>query len=118
VRERDGRAERLQIDVAGMYRSGDLSRNIEMRDGDSVYVQRAPVFYIYGEVQRAGAYRLEPGMLVMRALSLGGGLTPRGTERAPRIHRRLPDGSAQRLEARLGDPVQPDDVIYFRESLF
>lgn len=118
VRERDGRAEHLQIDVAGMYRSGDLSRNLEMRDGDSVYVQRAPVFYIYGEVQRAGAYRLEPGMLVMRALSVGGGLTPRGTERGPRIHRRLPDGTEQRIDARLGDLVQPDDVIYIRESLF
>ena len=118
MRSRDGRPERLAIDVAGMYRSGDLSQNLEMQDGDTIFVQRAPVFYIHGEVQRAGAYRLEPGMLVMRALSLGGGLTPRGTERAPRIHRRMPDGSVRQLDARLGDAVQPDDVIYFRESLF
>jgi len=33
---------------------GDLSRNLQLENGDTVYVQRAPVFYIYGEVQRAG----------------------------------------------------------------
>jgi len=118
MRTRDSRPLRLEIDVPGMYRSGDLAQNLELQDGDTIYVQRAPVFYIYGEVQRAGAYRLEPGMLVMRALSLGGGLTPRGTDRAPRIHRSMPDGTVQKLDARLTDAVRPDDVIYVRESLF
>ena len=115
---RNGTQERLQVDVARMYRSGDLSSNVEVQNGDTVYVQRAPVIYIYGEVQRAGAYRLEPNMSVMQALSLGGGLTPRGTERGLMVHRRLPDGSVQRLEAKLTDPLRPDDVVYVRESLF
>lgn len=115
---RNGTQERLQVDVARMYRSGDLSSNIEVQNGDTVFVQRAPVFYIYGEVQRAGAYRLEPDMSVMHALSLGGGLTPRGTERGLMVHRRAPDGSVQRLEAKLTDTLRPDDVVYVKESLF
>jgi polysaccharide export outer membrane protein len=57
-------------------------------------------------------------MAVMHALSLGGGLTPRGTERGMMISRRMPDGSERKLEARPTDSVQPDDVIYVRESLF
>lgn len=115
---RDGEARQLRVDVPAMVRSGDLSQDVELQSGDTVYVLRAPVFYVYGEVQRAGAYRLEPGLRVMNALSLGGGLTPRGTERAPRIHRRLADGSVRVIEARLADPVQPGDVIHFGESLF
>lgn len=115
---RNGTQERLQVDVARMYRSGDLSSNVEVQNGDTIYVQRAPVFYIYGEVQRAGAYRLEPNMSVMHALSLGGGLTQRGTERGLMVHRRLPDGTVQRLDARLTDTLQADDVIYVKESLF
>ncbi|MBI3043018.1 MAG: polysaccharide export protein EpsE [Betaproteobacteria bacterium] len=115
---RGGKITKLEIDVPRMYRSGDLSRNIEVESGDTIFVQRAPVFYIYGEVQRAGAYRLEPEMAVMHALSLGGGLTPRGTERGLKIHRRMPDGTVVRLDARLTDPVQPDDVIHVSESLF
>lgn len=116
--ERDGATHTLRVDVPAMMKSGDLRRDPELRPGDTVYVPRAPVFYVSGEVQRAGAYRLEPGLRVMNALSLGGGLTPRGTERAPQIHRRMPDGSLRVLEARLTDPVEAGDVVVFRESLF
>ena len=115
---RDGKTTRQEIDVPAMYRTGNLSRNIELQNGDTVFVQRAPVFYIYGEVQRSGAYRLEPATSVMNAVSLGGGLTPRGTTRGARIHRKLPDGTIQKLDANLTDSVHPDDVIYIRESLF
>ncbi len=115
---RGSQIRKLEIDVPKMYRSGDLSQNIEVESGDTIFVQRAPVFYIYGEVQRAGAYRLEPEMVVMHALSLGGGLTPRGTDRGLKINRRTPDGSVRKLDAKLTDRVQPDDVIYVGESLF
>jgi polysaccharide export outer membrane protein len=115
---RGEKIQKLEIDVPRMYRTGDMSQNIEVGNGDTIFVPRAPVFYIYGEVQRAGAYRLEPDMVVMRALSLGGGLTPRGTDRGLKIHRRLPDGEVHKLDAKLTDMVQPDDVVYVRESLF
>jgi len=115
---RDGEPVQLRVDLAGLMRGGDAARDIEMQAGDTVFVPRAPQFYVYGEVQRAGAYRLEPDLRVMGALSLGGGLTPRGSTRAPRIHRSMPDGTLRVLEAKLTDAVQPGDVIYFKESLF
>ncbi len=116
--KRNGKSVKLDINVPTIYRNGDLTRDIPLENGDTIYVPRAPVFYIYGEVQRAGVYRLEPAMTVMQGLSLGGGLTPRGTERGLRIQRRAPDGNFHKVEARLTDPVEPDDVIYVRESLF
>ena len=115
---RNGKTARLEINVPTMYRTGDLSRNLQLENGDTIFVQRAPVFYIYGEVQRAGSYRLEQAMTVMQALSVGGGVTPRGTDRGLKIRRRKPDGTFQAIDAHLTDPVQPDDVIYVRESLF
>jgi polysaccharide export outer membrane protein len=99
-------------------RSGDMKANFDIQGGDTIYVQRAPVFYIYGEVQKAGSYRLEQNMSVMQALSVGGGVTPRGTERGLKIHRRNGDGKIVRVEAQPTDLVQADDVIYVRESLF
>jgi len=69
-------------------------------------------------VQRAGAYRLEPNMIVMQALALGGGLTLRATERGIGVHRRMPNGKFMKLEAKLTDPVQAEDVVVVRESLF
>ncbi len=118
ILNRDGKIVKADIDVPGMYRTGDMSRNIGLENGDIVYVQRAPQFYIYGEVQRAGAYRLEPEMTVQQALSVGGGITPRGTQRGLKIHRKMPDGPVQRIEAGLTDQVRPEDVIYVKESLF
>src|ERR1700730_12330768 len=116
---RNGKPTRTSIDVPAMYRTGDLSHNVRLQNGDVIYVERAPQFYIYGEVQRAGAYRLDPDMTVMQALSVGGGLTVRGTLRELEIHRRMPDGQIQDLSAvRLTDPVQPNDVVLVRERLF
>jgi polysaccharide export outer membrane protein len=115
---RGGKLVKQEIDVPAIFRGGDPASNIQVNSGDTIFVQRAPVFYIYGEVQRAGAYRLEPNMIVMQALSLGGGLTVRGTERGIGIHRRMPDGKFAKIEARLTDPVQAEDTVYVRESLF
>src|SRR5207249_8913412 len=97
---RNGKTARLEINVPTMYRTGDLSRNIQLQSGDTIFVQRAPVFYIYGEVQRAGVERAEPDMVVMQALSLGGGLTARGTDRGIKISRRTPDGSVGKVDAK------------------
>jgi polysaccharide export outer membrane protein len=115
---RDGKVGKMAIDVPVMLRSGDFSKNIDVQNGDTIFVQRAPVFYIYGEVQRAGSYRLEPNMSVMQALSVGGGVTPRGTDRGLKINRLMPDGTVRSIDAKLSDLVQVDDVIYIKESLF
>ncbi len=116
--KRDGKVAKLDVDVPAMYRTGDLSKNIRLENGDVIFVQRAPVFYIYGEVQRAGSYRLEQGMTVMQAVSVGGGVTARGTDRGLKIRRRGPDGTLRAIDAHLTDLVQPDDVVYVRESWF
>ncbi len=95
-----------------------LGKPFALKGGDTVNVERAPVFYIYGEVTRSGAYRLEPNMTVMQAIAAGGGITPRGSER--RLKLRRPSGNGQYVEtdARLQDRVKADDVIFVREALF
>jgi polysaccharide export outer membrane protein len=117
VSTRDGKTTKTDVDLPGMIRAGDLARNVEVNAGDTIFVNRAPMVYVYGEVQKAGAYRVEPHMTVMQALAMGGGLTTRGTERGIRIHRRNGE-QISRLDAKLTDTVQNDDVIYVRESLF
>lgn len=113
-----GKELKRQINIPAILQSGDTSKNIEISNGDIIYVDRAPVFYIYGEVQKPGAYRLERGMSVMQGISLGGGLSPRGTLRGVRINRPLESGQVNTLQVNLGDMVKEDDVIYVKESLF
>lgn len=118
VRRNAGGKERELIDLTDMMRSGDMARNPELGAGDVVYVERAPKFYIYGEVQRPGSFRLERNMTVVQALSAGGGLNPRGTERGMQIKRRDSSGKIQVISAKHDDVIQPDDVIYIQERLF
>lgn len=117
ITTRNGKTTTVNVDLPAMLRDGDLSKNVTLQAGDTIFVHRAPMVYIYGEVQKAGAYRVEKDMTVMQVLAMGGGLTPRGTQRGIRIERK--EGSqVRRIDASLSDPVRGDDVIYVRESLF
>jgi len=118
VSNSNGQSVKTDVDLTGMFREGNLTKNVVLQPGDTIFVHRAPMVYVYGEVQKAGAYRLEPHMTVMQAIAMGGGLTVRGTERGVRIHRRDASGNVKKLDASLTDTVQSDDVVFVRESLF
>ena len=108
----------MEIDLPAMFNSGDLSKDIAVSNGDLIFVPRAPVFYIYGEVQRPGQFRIERDMTVLQALATSGGLTQRGTERRVRLHRKDETGKVTVLQPNLADFVHSDDVIYVNESFF
>ncbi|HCY62743.1 MAG TPA: polysaccharide export protein EpsE [Oxalobacteraceae bacterium] len=118
VRTRDGKTIKETLDIHSMVKNGDMHKNLELRTNDVIYVERAPRFYIYGEVQHPGTYKLERNMTVIQALSVGGGLSPRGTDRGVKLKRRKPDGTLYEVSAKHEDIVQTDDVVYVRESLF
>jgi polysaccharide biosynthesis/export protein len=115
---RDGKPFRKLIDIPALYLGEKSEEDIYLAGGDTVYVHRAPVFYIYGEAQRPGAYRIERGMTVMQALAQGGGPTARGSEWRLRLHRRTPDGGVEKISPDMNDVIQPNDIIYVRESIF
>ncbi|MET3107089.1 polysaccharide export outer membrane protein [Oxalobacteraceae bacterium GrIS 2.11] len=107
-----------QIDIIDMMRSGDLSKNQYLGNNDVLYVEHAPHFFIYGELQHPGMYKLERSMTVIQALSVGGGLTVRGTDRGIKLKRRDAKGQMVMIDVKHDDPVTVDDVIYIQESLF
>lgn len=117
-RQQAGEPQQITIDTRALYHDKQLAQDQQVRNGDVIFVPRAPVFYIYGEVQKPGAYRLERNMTLMQAISLGGGITPRGTQRGIQIKRRGSDGKTSSSTAALADEIRADDVIYVKESLF
>lgn len=118
VGNRNGRAVKLDIDLPAILQAGKSDLDVAVTNGDILYVDRAPVLYIYGEVQRPGVSRLERGMTVLQALAQAGGVTQRGTERGLRIHRRDANGQVRVIQPGMNDAVERDDVIYVRESIF
>ena len=105
---RDGQEQRVAL----------IGKSHLLKGGETVYVERAPMFYIYGEVTRAGAYKVEPNMSVMQAIAAGGGMTPRGSERRLKLRRATADGKWIETDVGLQEAIRADDVIYVREALF
>jgi polysaccharide biosynthesis/export protein len=115
---RNGQPFRRQIDIPDIFLTGQVQDNLVLQGGDIVYVHRSPVFYIYGEAQRPGAFRVERGMTIMQALAQGGGPTVRGSDKRLRLHRVTANGRVVQSVPQLTDLVQANDVIYVSESLF
>jgi polysaccharide export outer membrane protein len=97
---------------------GDPTQNFTVAGGDTIFVPKAAQFYIYGEVQKPGMYRIEKDMTISRAISSGGGLTARGSERHTVVKRRDDSGKEKKISVKGSDAVQPDDVILVNESWF
>jgi polysaccharide biosynthesis/export protein len=115
---RDGKPYRREIDVPALFLDKNPENDFAVAGGDVIFVPRAPVYYVYGEVQKPGSYRVERNMTLRQALAQGGGPTARGTERGLRIFRRGADGRVESLAPDLNALVQPNDVLYVGESLF
>jgi polysaccharide export outer membrane protein len=114
----DGKPKKHELNLSVYLEAAETFTPFKMQQGDVVYVPKAPMFYIYGEVQHPGSYRLEPDTSVVRTLSIGGGLTPRGTESDIIIRRKNETGALQEIDVELKDAVLKDDVIYVGERWF
>lgn len=115
---RNGAAYRIEVDLPTLFSPGGGDKDVLVQNGDTLWVDRQPLIFIYGEVQRPGSTRLERGMTVMQALATGGGLNLRGTERGIRVHRKGAEGKVQVLQPKMDDTLLEGDVVYVQESLF
>jgi polysaccharide export outer membrane protein len=115
---RNGQPIKVDIDLPQIIQSGRTDLDMVVQNNDIIFVDRAPMFYVYGEVQKPGPLRVERGMTLMQALASAGGLSARGTERGIRINRKNAAGEITVIQPKITDLVERDDVIYVRESLF
>ncbi len=115
---RDGKPFRTEVDLPSVFGAGGRDKDLLILNGDAIWVDRQPVVYIYGEVQRPGPMRLEREMTLMQALATGGGLNARGTEKGIRVHRKTAAGGTEVQQLKMDDKLREGDVVFVRESLF
>jgi len=112
-----------RVNLLDVLQRGDSAQNIAVNDGDIIFVPLMDQIYVYGAVQRSGAFRLQPGMTVLKAITVAGGLyldnqRRQGSESRIEIVRRNAKGEAVTIDAKLDDIVQADDLIRIKETLF
>lgn len=107
----------VTVDLKRLLEKGDVTANVTVQDGDSIYVPRAAFVYVTGEVKSPGAYKITKDLTVLKAITLAGGFTSKAWEGKTKIIRKTEKGEIT-IRANLDDLVMPDDVITVPESFF
>jgi polysaccharide biosynthesis/export protein len=111
-----GAAEIFRASIRDLE-AGLLKQNIELRDGDTIFVPRADSVYVFGQVKNPGAYAVRKDTTVLQALSLAGGVTENGALNRVRVVR-IVNGEKKELKLKLTDLVKAGDTLIVPERYF
>jgi polysaccharide export outer membrane protein len=112
-----GDKEILRFNLKDLQSGRSSVRNIDLRDGDTIYIARAELVYVFGEVKNPAAYPIKTDTTVLQALSLAGGVTPNGAMNRTKIIRII-EGDKKEISVKLTEIVQPGDTIMVPERYF
>lgn len=105
----------IRVSVAELQ-EGRPSANIQIREGETIFVPRAERFYVSGYVRSPGAYTYERGMTLLQALTLAGGVSDKGSLRGIKAQR-LVKGEKKEISLKVTDPILPGDTILVRQRM-
>ncbi len=101
--------------------------SLPLGNGDIVTATSTQFFYVSGEVKNPGSFPITPGLTVLKAVSVAGGLTKFGSKGKVEILRKAGEGDTQRIKVDLGDieggktpdvPLEPEDIIKVGKRVF
>ena len=101
--------------------------SLHMGNGDIVTATSTQFFYVSGEVKNPGSYPITPGLTVLKAVSVAGGLTKFGSKGKVEILRKVSQRNTERIKVDLGDieggkkpdvPLKPEDIIKVGKRVF
>ncbi len=110
--------QEIKINLDRLVDLGDTSQNVQIMDGDRVFIVKAGEFFVTGEVKKPASYKYQDDLTLLKALALAGGLTDVASPDSIKIVRKI-DGKEQVVKnADLDETILPNDVIVVPESFF
>lgn len=125
----NGQPEVHHIDIKGMLDQSSPQANMKLEPGDTVVVSEDK-FFVYGAVAKPGTYPMEENLTVLKAISIGGGLSKFGSSSKVKILRPkkagkgyetikvnvkgIMDGSSEVPDV----PLEPGDTVVVSEGFF
>jgi polysaccharide export outer membrane protein len=127
---RPGQSEPIPVNLEAFYFEGDMSQDLPLKDGDTIYIPEdtESKIYVMGMVQRPGQFPWKKTTTVTQAISQAGGPLERGALGRTVIVRRAAEGQEpQQIPVNVaeildrGDTskdirLQPGDVVLVRET--
>ena len=117
-RTADGKPREIVIDLDKLVERGDSSLNIPIQDGDRVFISKAGLFYVTGEVKKPDSYKYQDDLTIIKGIAMAGGFTDIADKGGVKIVRKI-NGKEKIIEvSSMDERIQPDDVIVVPESFF
>jgi len=107
----------IRVSLKDLQGGPAAARNMALSDGDTVYVPRAQVVYVFGQVKNPGSYPVQSDTTVLQVLSLAGGVLPTGAMNRLQVVR-VVAGAKKELKVKLTEGVNPGDTIIVPERFF
>lgn len=117
-RATDGQEKVIVIDLNSLVKGGDLTQNIQVQENDSIYVSKAGMCFITGQVKQPGTYMCSSGVTVLKLVALASGFTGKANKSGIKIVR-IVNGKKETLNnVDLDMKLVSDDVVVVPESFF
>jgi len=107
----------VHVNLKDLQGGAGTARNLALSDGDTVYVPRAQVVYVFGQVKNPGSYPVQSDTTVLQVLSLAGGVLPTGAMNRLQVIR-VVEGAKKEFRVKLTGGVNPGDTIVVPERFF
>jgi polysaccharide export outer membrane protein len=113
----EGVGEVVRVDLLKLLGGKINTKRAEVRNGDTIFIPKGRVFYIYGEVKNPGKYTWEKDLTVLKAVIVAGGFSEIASKRRVKIRRQDSDGE-KKIRVTLETKVEPGDTVIVPESFF
>ncbi|GHF25541.1 hypothetical protein GCM10017044_20440 [Kordiimonas sediminis] len=110
-----GENERYILNIDQILGLAGETQNPFVGAGDIIYVPKAEVFYIYGEVRSPGVFQIDTDITIEQALAIAGGVTELGKSSSIR-RRNNETGDLEKIE--LTELVKAGDVFQVPQRIF
>ena len=110
--------EVIAVDIKSIVEGGDLTQNILIHDGDTIYISKGGMCYVTGEVKNPDAYSCDKNTTVLKLIARSGGFTGKASKSSVRIVRIVDGEKKIYKDVDLHSQVQANDIIVVPESFF
>lgn len=108
----------IVIDLRGLIELGDISQNVMISDGDTIFVSKAGMCYITGQVGSPGTYPCGKKATVLKLVALSGGFTGKASRSGINIVRIVDNKKTVLEDVDLNTRLKHNDVVVVPESFF
>lgn len=111
-------AKNITVDLKALMEGDKDYQQILIENQDTIYISKAGMCYVTGEVEKPDAYKVDAKTTVLQAITLASGFTGKAAKDKVQIVRIVDGNKTVMKNVDLNTLVLTDDVIVVPESFF